>query len=69
MLFRTATSSAAKDGERMQRYYRDASIYRGHLSAQYEMVAQRLALVHLGLEHGVSTEDRGAPAPTRDPKK
>jgi len=69
MLFRTATSSAAKDGERMQRYYRDASIYRGHLSAQYEMVAQRLALVHLGLEHGVSTGDRRAPAPTSDPKK
>jgi len=33
------------------------------------MVAQRLALVHLGLEHKVSTGDRGAPASTSDPKK
>ena len=58
MMFRTSSSSGAKDGERMQRYYRDASIYRGHLSAQYDMAAQRLALVHLGLNHGIATEDR-----------
>jgi 3-hydroxy-9,10-secoandrosta-1,3,5(10)-triene-9,17-dione monooxygenase len=69
MLFRTATSSAAKDGERLQRYYRDASIYRGHLSAQYEMVAQRLALVHLGLDAGMSTESRGALPPSGNPPK
>ena len=68
MLFRTATSSAAKDGERLQRYYRDASIYRGHLSAQYEMVAQRLALVHLGLDSGMSTESRGAVPPASNSK-
>jgi 3-hydroxy-9,10-secoandrosta-1,3,5(10)-triene-9,17-dione monooxygenase len=49
MLFRTASTSAAKDGQRLQRYYRDISIYRGHISAQYEIIAQRLALVHLGL--------------------
>jgi 3-hydroxy-9,10-secoandrosta-1,3,5(10)-triene-9,17-dione monooxygenase len=59
MLFRTSSSSGAKDGERMQRYYRDASIYRGHLSAQYDIAAQRLGLVHLGLNHGIATEDRG----------
>ncbi|HXQ27302.1 MAG TPA: hypothetical protein VN822_12910 [Candidatus Acidoferrales bacterium] len=69
MLFRTAGTSAAKDGERMQRYYRDASIYRGHLSAQYDMVAQRLALVHLGLDHAISTTDRGALPPASDSKK
>ncbi len=69
MLFRTATSSAAKDGERLQRYYRDASIYRGHLSAQYEMVAQRLALVHLGLDAGISTESRGTVPSSGEPKK
>jgi 3-hydroxy-9,10-secoandrosta-1,3,5(10)-triene-9,17-dione monooxygenase len=67
MLFRTASSSGAKDGERMQRYYRDASIYRGHLSAQYEMAAQRLALVHLGLDHAISTADRGATVPPAGP--
>jgi 3-hydroxy-9,10-secoandrosta-1,3,5(10)-triene-9,17-dione monooxygenase len=70
MLFRTSSSSGAKDGERMQRYYRDASIYRGHLSAQYDMAAQRLALVHLGLSHGISTEARGAtPTPPGDREK
>lgn len=70
MLFRTSSTSGAKDGERMQRYYRDASIYRGHLSAQYDMAAQRLALVHLGLNHGISTEARGAgPASPSDSKK
>ena len=52
MLFRTSGSSGAKDGERMQRYYRDASIYRGHISAQYDTVAQLLAQVHLGLANG-----------------
>jgi 3-hydroxy-9,10-secoandrosta-1,3,5(10)-triene-9,17-dione monooxygenase len=52
MLFRTSGSSGAKDGERMQRYYRDASIYRGHISAQYDNVAQLLAQVHLGLATG-----------------
>jgi 3-hydroxy-9,10-secoandrosta-1,3,5(10)-triene-9,17-dione monooxygenase len=69
MLFRTAGSSAAKDGERMQRYYRDASIYRGHLSAQYEMLAQRIALVHLGLDHDISTTERGSRPSAGDPKK
>jgi len=69
LLFRTAGSSAAKDGERMQRYYRDASIYRGHLSAQYEMLAQRIALVHLGLDHDISTTERGAVPPARDSRK
>jgi len=48
-LFRTVGSTGARDGQRMQRYYRDMSMYRGHISAQYETVAQRLALAHLGL--------------------
>jgi 3-hydroxy-9,10-secoandrosta-1,3,5(10)-triene-9,17-dione monooxygenase len=64
LLARTSSSSAAKDGEPMQRYYRDASIYRSHLSSQYEMLAERLGLVHLGLDHGISTVDRGAPPAT-----
>ena len=50
LLFRTSSSAAAKDGQRMQRYYRDLSIYRGHLSAQYDTIAQVLARVHLGLQ-------------------
>lgn len=58
LLFRTSSSSGAKDGQRMQRYYRDISIYRGHLSAQYHVVAERLAAVHLGLATGSSTHRR-----------
>jgi 3-hydroxy-9,10-secoandrosta-1,3,5(10)-triene-9,17-dione monooxygenase len=49
LLFRTSSSAGAKNGQKIQRYYRDISMYRGHLSAQYEVVAERLALVHLGL--------------------
>ncbi len=60
LLARTSSSSAAKDGERMQRYYRDASIYRSHLSSQFDMLAQRLGMIHLGLDPVMSTTDRGA---------
>jgi 3-hydroxy-9,10-secoandrosta-1,3,5(10)-triene-9,17-dione monooxygenase len=49
LLFRTAGSGASKDDQRLQRYYRDISIYRGHLSSQYESVAQRLGQLELGL--------------------
>jgi len=49
LLFRTSSSAGAKNGQRMQRYYRDISIYRGHLSAQYEVLAERLGRLHLGL--------------------
>jgi 3-hydroxy-9,10-secoandrosta-1,3,5(10)-triene-9,17-dione monooxygenase len=59
LLFRTSSSAGAKNGQRMQRYYRDISIYRGHLSAQYEVVAERLARLHLGLTR------RDAPARSR----
>ncbi len=69
LMFRTSGSSAAKDGERMQRYYRDASIYRGHLSAQFERTAHYLGLVHLGLDPGITTELRsGLVSPAADKK-
>ena len=60
MLFRTASSAAAKDGQRMQRYYRDASIYRGHVSAQYDNVAEMLGKIHLGVGQGIKTSERAA---------
>jgi len=63
LMFRTSGSSAAKDGERMQRYYRDASIYRGHLSSQFERTAHYLGLIHLGLDPGITTELRSGAAP------
>jgi 3-hydroxy-9,10-secoandrosta-1,3,5(10)-triene-9,17-dione monooxygenase len=66
LMFRTSGSSAAKDGERMQRYYRDASIYRGHLSSQFERTAHYLGLVHLGLDPGVSTEARSGMASKKE---
>ncbi|HET6499969.1 MAG TPA: acyl-CoA dehydrogenase family protein [Amycolatopsis sp.] len=49
LLFRSAGSSAAKAGHPMQRYYRDVSMYRGHVSAQYQWTAMKLAQVHFGL--------------------
>lgn len=49
LLWRTAGSSAAKKEARMQRYYRDLSIYRGHFSAQFETMATRLGQIHFGL--------------------
>ena len=58
-MFRTAGSTAARDGERLQRYYRDASIYRGHLSSQFDRTAAYLGMVHMGIDPGVSTEARG----------
>jgi len=57
LLFRTAGSSAARHGQRMQRYYRDLSMYRGHLSAQYDTVAQVLARVHLGLQERMAPRE------------
>jgi 3-hydroxy-9,10-secoandrosta-1,3,5(10)-triene-9,17-dione monooxygenase len=48
-LFAAASSSAAKRGQRMQRYYRDVSMYHGHISAQYQNTAGELARVHFGL--------------------
>ena len=58
MLFRTASSSAARDGEKMQRYFRDIAIYRGHISAQYENVAEMLGRVHLGLGDSFKIADQ-----------
>jgi 3-hydroxy-9,10-secoandrosta-1,3,5(10)-triene-9,17-dione monooxygenase len=49
LLFRTGGSSASRQGERLQMYYRDLSVYRQHISAQYETIAERLARLKLGL--------------------
>lgn len=48
LLFRSAGSSAAKRGERMQRYMRDVQTYRGHNVAQFDPIVQRIGAVHLG---------------------
>ncbi len=49
LLFHSAGSSAAKRGQRMQRYFRDVAMYRGHIAAQYRNLASEFAKVHFGL--------------------
>lgn len=49
VLLAAASSAAAKRGQRIQRYYRDAAMYRSHISAQYLSTAGELARVHFGL--------------------
>tara|TARA_R110002020_G_scaffold65413_9_gene172799 strand:- start:162 stop:1397 length:1236 start_codon:yes stop_codon:yes gene_type:complete len=46
ILFRSAGSSAAKKGARIERYYRDVSMYRTHTSSQYDALAQRIGAVN-----------------------
>jgi 3-hydroxy-9,10-secoandrosta-1,3,5(10)-triene-9,17-dione monooxygenase len=52
-IFSAAGSSAAKRGQRLQRYYRDMSMYHGHIAAQYLSTAGDLARVHFGLPDGL----------------
>jgi 3-hydroxy-9,10-secoandrosta-1,3,5(10)-triene-9,17-dione monooxygenase len=49
LVFRSAGSSAAKRGSRLQRYFRDVAMYRGHIAAQYENLAAEFARAHFGL--------------------
>ncbi len=49
IIFAASSSSAAKRGTRLQRYYRDVAMYRGHIAAQYLTTAGELARVHFGL--------------------
>jgi 3-hydroxy-9,10-secoandrosta-1,3,5(10)-triene-9,17-dione monooxygenase len=48
-LFGAASSSAAKRGAPMQRHFRDAAIYLGHISARHDVVAAEVARMHFGL--------------------
>jgi 3-hydroxy-9,10-secoandrosta-1,3,5(10)-triene-9,17-dione monooxygenase len=50
ILFRTGGSSAARDGQRMQRYFRDLATYWSHNTpSQSDLLARRLAMAHLGI--------------------
>ena len=49
LLFRTAGTSAARPGERMERYFRDMSTIRTHLTMQYDRTAENYARLHFGL--------------------
>jgi 3-hydroxy-9,10-secoandrosta-1,3,5(10)-triene-9,17-dione monooxygenase len=49
LVFRSAGSSAARRGQRLQRYFRDVAMYRGHIAAQYLNLASEFARAHFGL--------------------
>jgi 3-hydroxy-9,10-secoandrosta-1,3,5(10)-triene-9,17-dione monooxygenase len=49
VIFAAASSSAAKQGQRIQRYYRDVAMYHGHIAAQYLNITTEVARVHFGL--------------------
>jgi 3-hydroxy-9,10-secoandrosta-1,3,5(10)-triene-9,17-dione monooxygenase len=53
LLFRAASSSAAKKGQRIERYYRDCAMYRSHTSSQFANLASGLARLHFGLPMGM----------------
>lgn len=52
ILFRSASSSAARDGQRMQRYWRDLSTFHNNGQHQPDHKAPRLAQVHFGATPG-----------------
>lgn len=49
-MFHTAGSSAARRGERLERYFRDVAMYRGHLSSQRLDLAGDFGRLYLGVE-------------------
>ena len=53
MLFHTGGSAPARRGHRLQRYFRDVAMYRGHISAQYLNFASGVARAHFGLPVGL----------------
>jgi alkylation response protein AidB-like acyl-CoA dehydrogenase len=53
LLFASAGSAPARKGHRLQRYFNDAAMYRGHSSAQQMNFASGLARLHLGLPWGM----------------
>lgn len=50
ILFSAASSTAAKKGQRIQRYYRDCAMYRSHISSQYLNFAAPIARSHFGMK-------------------
>ncbi len=48
-IFAASSSSAARRGTRLQRYYRDTAMYQGHIASQHLATAAELARVHFAL--------------------
>ncbi len=53
LVFRAASSAAARKGQRIERYWRDCAMYRSHSSAQFANFASGLARLHFGLPMGM----------------
>ena len=53
LVFAAASSSASRKGEKMERYYRDCAMYRGHTSSQFANISSGLARVHFGQPMGM----------------
>jgi 3-hydroxy-9,10-secoandrosta-1,3,5(10)-triene-9,17-dione monooxygenase len=53
LLFHTAGSAVAKKGNRLQRYFNDVAMYRGHSSSQFHAFQSGLARLHFGLPWGM----------------
>jgi 3-hydroxy-9,10-secoandrosta-1,3,5(10)-triene-9,17-dione monooxygenase len=50
IVFCNASSAAAKKGQKIERYYRDAAMYKSHISSQILNFAAPLARAHFGLK-------------------
>ncbi|MGZ5865191.1 MAG: acyl-CoA dehydrogenase family protein [Xanthobacteraceae bacterium] len=53
LLFHTGGSSPARKGHKLQRYFNDIAMYRGHTSAQFSAFSSGLARLHFGLPWGM----------------
>jgi 3-hydroxy-9,10-secoandrosta-1,3,5(10)-triene-9,17-dione monooxygenase len=53
LLFHTAGSAVSRKGNRMQRYFNDVAMYRGHSSSQQLNFASGLARLHFGMPWGM----------------
>ena len=53
IVFRAASSAAARKGQRIERYWRDCAMYRSHSSSQAATFAAGVARVHFGLPMGM----------------
>jgi 3-hydroxy-9,10-secoandrosta-1,3,5(10)-triene-9,17-dione monooxygenase len=53
LLFHTAGSAPARKGHRLQRYFNDVAMYRGHSSSQFLAFQAGLARLHFGLPWGM----------------
>jgi 3-hydroxy-9,10-secoandrosta-1,3,5(10)-triene-9,17-dione monooxygenase len=52
VLFHTSGSSTTRRGARIQRYFRDVTMYRTHISAQFQNFATIIGRAHLGKPTG-----------------